>query len=139
MAQTVREVMTPQPMYVKESASLIEAARAMRDHDIGDLIVVRGGDILGMITDRDLVIRGLAEGKDPKTMTVGEICSTDVVTVEPDATVDKVIELMREKAVRRIPVVDDGKPVGILSLGDLAMRKDKDSVLSDISEAPPQR
>lgn len=139
MAQTVRDVMTTQPMHVKESASLIEAARAMRDRDIGDLIVVRGGEILGMVTDRDLVIRGLAEGHDPKTMTVGEICSTDVVTVEPDASVDKVIELMRAKAVRRIPVVDDGKPVGILSLGDLAMRKDKDSVLSDISEAPPQR
>ena len=139
MAQTVRDVMTTQPMHVKESASLIDAARAMRDRDIGDLIVVRGGEILGMVTDRDLVIRGLAEGHDPKTMTVGEICSTDVVTVEPDASVDKVIELMRAKAVRRIPVVDDGKPVGILSLGDLAMRKDKDSVLSDISEAPPQR
>ena len=139
MTQTVRDVMTTQPMHVKESASLIDAARAMRDRDIGDLIVVRGGEILGMVTDRDLVIRGLAEGHDPKTMTVGEICSTDVVTVEPDATVDRVIELMREKAVRRIPVVDDGKPVGILSLGDLAMRKDKDSVLSDISEAPPQR
>jgi CBS domain-containing protein len=139
MAQTVRDVMTTQPMHVKESASLIEAARAMRDRDIGDLIVVRGGEILGMVTDRDLVIRGLAEGHDPKTMTVGEICSTDVVTVEPGASVDRVIELMRAKAVRRIPVVDDGKPVGILSLGDLAMRKDKDSVLSDISEAPPQR
>jgi len=139
MTQTVRDVMTTQPMHVKESASLIDAARAMRDRDIGDLIVVRGGEILGMVTDRDLVIRGLAEGHDPKTMTVGEICSTDVVTVEPDASVDKVIELMRAKAVRRIPVVDDGKPVGILSLGDLAMRKDKDSVLSDISEAPPQR
>jgi len=139
MAQKVREVMTPQPTSVKESTNLFDAARTMRDRDIGDLIVVRGSEILGMITDRDLVIRGLAEGRDPKSMAVGDICSTDVVTVEPDESVDKVIELMREKAVRRIPVVDDGKPVGILSLGDLAMRKDKDSVLSDISEAPPQR
>jgi len=139
MAQTVSEVMTPQPIHVKESATLVDAARAMRDRDIGDLIVVRDGEILGMVTDRDLVIRGLAEGHDPKTMTVGEVCSTDVVTVAPNESVDKVMALMREKAVRRIPVVDEGKPVGILSLGDLAMRKDKDSVLSDISEAPPQR
>lgn len=139
MAQTVRDVMTPQPVHVKESTNLVDAARAMRDRDIGDLIVVRNGEILGMVTDRDIVIRGLAKGGDPKTMTVGEICSTDVVTVAPDESVDTVIKLMREKAVRRIPVVDDRKPVGILSLGDLAMRKDKDSVLSDISEAPPQR
>ncbi len=139
MAQKVREVMTPEPIYVKESTNLIEAARMMRDRDIGDLIVVREGEILGMVTDRDLVIRGLAEGRDPKSTAVGDISSTDVITVEPDESVDKVIELMREKAVRRIPVVDEGKPVGILSLGDLAMKKDKDSVLSDISEAPPQR
>lgn len=139
MAQTVREVMTPQPTYVKENTNLVDAARMMRDHDIGDLIVVRDKEILGMVTDRDLVIRGLAEGHDPKSMMVGEICSKDVVTVEPDEPIDKVIKLMREKAVRRIPVVEEGKPVGILSLGDLAMRKDKDSVLSVISEAPPQR
>src|SRR5258706_14250371 len=100
MAQTVREVMTPQPMHVKESSNLVDAARMMRDRDIGDVIVVRDGEILGMVTDRDLVIRGLAEGRDPKSTTVGEICSTDVITVEPDASVDMVIKLMRDKAVR---------------------------------------
>jgi CBS domain-containing protein len=137
MAQSVREVMTPQPVLLKDSASAVDAARSMRDQNIGDVIVVKNGEICGMVTDRDIVVRIIAEGRDPASVTLGEICSTDVATVEADEEVDKVEKMMREKAIRRIPVVESGRPVGVISLGDLALQRDKKSALADISEAPP--
>lgn len=137
MAQSVREVMTPQPVLLKDSASAVDAARAMRDQNIGDVIVVKNGDICGVVTDRDIVVRAIAEGRDPASVTLGEICSTDVATVEADEEVEKVEKMMREKAIRRVPVVESGRPVGVISLGDLALQRDKKSALADISEAPP--
>lgn len=137
MAQSVREVMTPQPVLLKDSASAVDAARAMRDQDIGDVIVVKNGEICGVVTDRDIVVRAIAESRDPASVTLGEICSTDVATVEAGDDVEKVEKMMREKAIRRVPVVESGRPVGIISLGDLAVQRDKKSALADISEAPP--
>jgi CBS domain-containing protein len=134
----IREIMSPATCTVRPQATLVEAARAMRDQDVGDVIVVSDNDaVTGILTDRDLVVRGIADGRDPSTTTVGEICSGDLVTVTPQDDVRTAIDRMSDHAVRRVPVVEGGKPVGIVSLGDLAIEHDPDSALADISAAPP--
>jgi CBS domain-containing protein len=135
MTQMVREVMTSELVQLASSAPLAEAARRMRDADIGDVIVTEDGTMCGVVTDRDIVVRAIAEGKDPQSATLGDICSHEVVTVSADDSVERAIELMRERAVRRLPVVDGGSPVGIVSIGDLAIERDSDSALADISAA----
>lgn len=137
MGQQVKELMTERPVTLDRDASLAEAARLMRDRGIGDVIVVDGEDAEGIVTDRDIVIRGVAEGADPETTRLGQVVSAELVSVAPDDPVERAIQLMREKAVRRLPVLEGGKPVGVLSLGDLAVARDGDSVLADISEEPP--
>ena len=139
MGQQVKDVMTKGPIALDKDASLVEASRVMRDQGIGDVIVVEGEDAEGIVTDRDIVIRGIAEGVDPNTTRLGQVVTGDLTSVAPDDTVERAIELMREKAVRRLPVLDHGKPVGVISLGDLAIKQDDDSVLADISEAPDDR
>jgi CBS domain-containing protein len=139
MDQQVKEVMTERPITLDKDASLADAARLMRDQGIGDVIVVEGEDAEGIVTDRDIVIRGVAEGADPNTTRLGQVISAELVSVAPDDPVERAIELMRERAVRRLPVLESGKPVGILSLGDIAVARDADSVLADISEEPPGR
>jgi CBS domain-containing protein len=99
-------------------------------------VVRDGGSVCGVVTDRDLVVRGLAEGGDPTTTTLASVYSEDMVQVSADDTVDKAIRLMSDKAVRRIPVMEDGEIVGVVSLGDLAVERDPGSVLGQISAAP---
>jgi CBS domain-containing protein len=130
-------VMTPDPVTMPSSAAVTEAARSMKTRDVGDVIVLEGGMICGVVTDRDIVVRAIADDRDPRETTLGDICSRDVTTVERTATVDDAIRLMREHAVRRLPVTEAGRPVGIVSLGDLAMFRDPDSTLADISGAQP--
>jgi CBS domain-containing protein len=137
MAQNIRDVMTPDPRTVKPSDTVVDAARAMREDDFGAAVVEDNGNIRGLLTDRDIVVRAVAEGRDLSQTKVADVASEDVATVTPDQDVHDAIRLMREKNVRRLPVVEDGKPVGIVSLGDLAMERDPDSVLADISAAPP--
>ena len=137
--QQVKEVMTERPVTLDRTASLAEAAQLMRDRDIGDVIVVEGQDVAGIVTDRDIVIRGVADGADPNRTRVGEVVSGELASVGPDDPVEQAITVMREKAVRRIPVLEGGKLVGIVSLGDLAVERDQSSVLADISEEPPNR
>ncbi|CQR59977.1 CBS domain-containing protein [Streptomyces leeuwenhoekii] len=137
MVQYVRDIMTSEPVTVEPQASVVDVARIMRDEDLGAVLVTEGDRLRGLVTDRDLVIRALAEGGDPQQTTVAGACSDDVVTVRPDEELDHVVELMREHAVRRIPVVDEGHPVGIVSLGDMAMERDPESALGDISVARP--
>lgn len=137
MAQKVREVMTVDPIALQAGASIQEAASQMREQGIGSVPVVDDGRILGMITDRDIVIRTLADGRDPVSMTVGEICSDDLVFVTPEEDADRAVELMRMRAVRRIPVVEGTALVGVLSIGDMALERDETSALADISSAPP--
>jgi CBS domain-containing protein len=139
MVQTVREVMTAGPITLPTDAPLVEAARLMRDRDIGDVIVVEGQNAAGIVTDRDIVVRGMAEGGDPNEMRVGQVVSGDLVSVAPDDPVERAIQLMREKAIRRLPVLEEGKPVGVITIGDLAVERDAESVLADISEEPPTR
>jgi CBS domain-containing protein len=133
---TVRDIMTPDPVACPADATIGEAAELMRDRGIGDVLVERDGELMGLLTDRDIVIRGLAEGLDASS-TVESVCTPRLVTVEPDAPVAEAVEMMRSMAVRRLPVVDQGRPVGIVSLGDLALELDARSALADISAAEP--
>ena len=135
MAQTVREVMTQHVVTLPRTARLRDAARRMKEEDIGDVIVMDDGTICGMVTDRDIVVRAIAEGKDPDSAQLEEICSHEVVSVAPDDSVDQAVQLMRQRAIRRLPVVEGGSPVGIISLGDLAIELDEHSGLADISAA----
>lgn len=136
MSQTVREVMTKDLVVMQPSATLHEAAQAMREHDIGNVLV--GGDegAVGIITDRDIVVRALADGCGAQDK-IGPYVSTDLFTVSQDDLVEEVAKTMAARKVRRVPVVDDNTFVGILSIGDLAEDYAPDSVLGDISEAPP--
>ncbi|CAM5639119.1 CBS domain-containing protein OS=Streptomyces tendae OX=1932 GN=F3L20_16795 PE=4 SV=1 [Streptomyces tendae] len=137
MTQYVRDVMTGDPVTVEPLTSVTAVARIMRDRDLGAVLVTEGDRLRGLVTDRDLVVRSVAEGGDPEQFTVAGACSDDVVTVRSDEELEHAVRLMREHAVRRLPVVDDGRPVGIVSLGDLAMERDPDSALGDISVARP--
>ncbi len=139
MAQTVREVMTAKPVALQSGTTLQEAARAMRDHDVGSVVVLDDDVVRGIVTDRDIVVRAVAEGRDPATTVLAEISSERVVTVSPDDPVDRAVALMREHAVRRLPVVENGRPAGIVSIGDLAIERDPESVLGRISAAEPNR
>jgi CBS domain-containing protein len=139
MMQRVREVMTENPVVLPKDASIVEAARLMRDHGIGDVIVVDGDRAEGIVTDRDIVVRAIAEGTPPDSVKVEDVVSGDLAAVTPDDSVERAIALMREKAIRRVPVVESGKPVGVISIGDLAIERDADSALADISEEPPNR
>ncbi|MFF4579391.1 CBS domain-containing protein [Streptomyces sp. NPDC001389] len=136
MARRVREVMTGNPVTVEKATSLAEAARVMRDAGIGDVLVVDEGRLRGILTDRDLVVRAMADNRDPGETTVQAVCSTDPVTVRPDDGVDQAIALMRRKALRRLPVVTgEGELVGVLSLGDLVVEQDPGSALAAIAAA----
>jgi len=90
-----------------------------------------------LLTDRDITVRVLAESRDPAETQIGEICSTDLVTLAPEDDLAEAVRLVRERAVRRIPVVEAGRPVGVVSIGDLALEQDEGSALADVSAAPP--
>jgi CBS domain-containing protein len=138
MAERIQDVMTTNPETLPESTTVREAAEAMRANDIGDVVVVDdNGKLSGILTDRDIVVRVVAEGRDPRTTRIGDIASRDLTAVSPDDPVDRAVQLMRDKAIRRLPAVDKGKPVGIVSIGDLALDRDPGSALADISAAPP--
>ena len=139
MAQKVEQIMTRDPRTVDASDTVVDAARVMRDNDIGDAVVMDGGQIAGIVTDRDIVVRGVAEGIDPDNTAVTEVCTTGIETIEPEASVDDALSRMRDKDIRRLPVAKNGRPVGIVSLGDLAVEREPDSTLADISAASPDQ
>src|SRR5215467_2735750 len=135
---SVRDVMTPLPRAVDTSASVMDAAEIMRDANIGDVVVLDSGVLYGILTDRDIVVRVLAEGDDPATVPVGQVCSRELTTIPSTASVGDAVRLIREKAIRRLPVVEEGgEVVGILSMGDIAVARDPKSALGDLSAAPP--
>ena len=137
MAQQIRELMTPNPVALPGTASVHEAATAMRDKQIGDVIVIERDQVCGIVTDRDIVVRTVAERQDPATTTLADICSPSLVTVTPTDSVEEAVRRMRTHAIRRLPVVEGGQAVGIVSLGDLAVERDPRSALGGISGAPP--
>ena len=138
MAQSVREVMTENPIVLPVNASVQDAAVRMRDQKIGDIIVEKNGALFGMVTDRDIVVRVVAEGKDARATDLESICSRDLVTLAPDDSIKEARRVMEENAVRRLPVVEggsNGKVIGIVSLGDIAVEKKPKSALGKISAA----
>ncbi|MER5457307.1 MULTISPECIES: CBS domain-containing protein [unclassified Micromonospora] len=135
----VVDVMTKQVIYLSAETTLDEAARVMRDADIGDVVVTDGAELAGILTDRDIVVRAVAENASATTATIGSILTREVVMIEQFCTAAKAAALMRERGIRRILVCDhERKLVGIVSLGDLAMQLDPTSALSEISEQAPQ-
>jgi len=137
MAMMVRDVMTRNPVSCETTTTIVEAARMMRDHDIGDVLVCDGQQLRGIVTDRDIVVRCIAGGADVGRSTLGDVCTGNVMAVSPDSSLADAARTMRECAVRRLPVIEDGRTVGIVSLGDLAVEVDPRSVLADISAAEP--
>ena len=136
----VHEVMTDRPRCVTAETTVSEAAQLMKSDDVGSLPVLDGEQLAGMITDRDIVVRAIAEGKDPRGMPVREVASRELVRVNADDDLSSALQLMATQQVRRLPVVDDdGRLVGILAQADVAREaKDKDSgqMLQDISQSP---
>lgn len=137
-SRPIREVMTAKPLVIETSSTVADAAKAMKGAEVGPVPVVSSdGTLCGIVTDRDIVLRVVAEGLDPSATQVGTIASQRVFTLSPDDSVDAAVKLMREQAIRRLPIVEKEKLVGIVALGDLAQQQDPKSVLADISAAPP--
>ena len=138
MATSVKDIMTPNPIVFPASATIAEAAQGMREFDIGDVLVEVDGRIHGIVTDRDIVVRAVADNCAPDAVTVGEICSEVRVTLAPSDSIHTATRLMRDYALRRVPVIQDGAAVGIVTLGDLAIQTDDSgSALAAISASPP--
>ena len=138
----IRDVMTPNPECVGEKDSIRDVARIMKDQDTGVVPVVEGKKIIGLITDRDIVVRGLAEGKDLQSMRVNELMTKSIRSVREDASVNEALEMMSNSEIRRVPVVNQNDElVGIVSLGDIASQTNQDGrvgkTVENISEAPP--
>jgi CBS domain-containing protein len=136
MAKSIKDAMTTKPASISATSTVADAAQQMRDLDIGNVLIEQDGRLVGIVTDRDLVVRAIAEDRDV-TSTLGDFVSSEVVCITPTDDPDDAIRLMRECALRRVPVVENGRAVGIVSLGDLAGERDPRSVLGEISTAPP--
>lgn len=137
MARKIREIMPEETRTVSMDDTVLRAAEMMRDDDVGDVIVLDGeGGPKGIVTDRDIAVRAVAEGRDPNGTRVADVQSSDLVTISPDEDEEAAARMMREHAVRRLPVVEDGRVVGAISIGDLAMERDPDSALADITASP---
>ncbi|HEY2949040.1 MAG TPA: CBS domain-containing protein [Micromonosporaceae bacterium] len=134
----VSDVMTKEVVYLPAETTVDEAARAMRERNIGDVVVTEGPTLAGVVTDRDIVVRAVAEQRDPNSTTIGTITSRDMIMIQDDASTADAAKMMRDRAVRRLLVCDkDRQLVGILSLGDLAIEMDRESALGEISASPP--
>ena len=132
MDAKVRDVMTPGPIGVDYDQSVGEAARAMRDWGVGAILVVSNGSLYGLVTDRDLVVRAVAEERGADEP-VGPLSSANLIGVDADADVHEAMRLMRQHGVRRLPVLEDGQVAGIVSLGDLAMQDEPDLALAQLT------
>ncbi|MDG4789467.1 CBS domain-containing protein [Micromonospora sp. WMMD1102] len=134
---TVGEFMTTRLVTMDGGDTLTAAAQEMRDSAIGDVIVTNGDDVIGIVTDRDITVRGVAEQLNPSSATLSEILSQDVITVSQYDDAVAAADLMRTYGVRRLPVVEEGRLIGLVSLGDLAVEREPQSVLADISADEP--
>jgi len=134
MGKQIRDVMTPGPETIQADRPVAEAAKMMKEADAGMIPVMDNGNLLGTITDRDIALRVVAEGKDPQSTPVREIASTNVVTIEPDQDLDEALQLMAKHQVRRLPVVEDGRLVGVLAQADVARVGDEKAVGHTVEE-----
>jgi CBS domain-containing protein len=133
----MRDIMSPAPICMAPGESVFAAAKAMKQYGIGTVLVLTDGKLSGLVTDRDITVRVLAENRDPLTTRIGDICSSELAVLGPDDDVEQATRLVRDRAVRRIPVLADGIPVGVVSIGDLALDQDAASALSGVSPASP--
>jgi CBS domain-containing protein len=134
MAESIRDLMTQSPRSLESGSTVMEAARLMRDEDAGLIPVVEGEMLVGTVTDRDIAIRVVAEGKSPESITVGEIASRELVTIDPQQDLDEALRLMARHQIRRLPVVEeDGRLVGIVAQADIA-RNASDAKTGDLVE-----
>jgi CBS domain-containing protein len=133
----MRDIMSPAPISMAPGESVFAAAKAMKQYSIGTVLVLTDGKLSGLVTDRDITVRVLAENRDPLTTRIGDICSSELAVLGPDDDLEQATRLVRERAVRRIPVLADGIPVGVVSIGDLALDEDATSAMSGVSSAPP--
>jgi CBS domain-containing protein len=136
MAQKIQDVMTSNPTTCPHTASLVDAAKKMRDEGIGNVVVTNGDKPCGIVTDRDIVVKAVADGKNPADTTLDDVCAHQLVSVSPGDSLDKAVGIMRDKAIRRVAVMDGGKLTGMVSLGDLAIEGSGEKALDDISAAP---
>ena len=137
MGKHVKDAMTSDVKTATPSQSLTDAAKLMKQEDVGSVPIVDGERLVGMVTDRDIVIRGIADGSDPHAVKVGDIASRDVVTVRPDDDLDEAMRLMAQHQVRRLPVFDDGHLVGVVATADVAQEakeKDLGHIVEEISK-----
>jgi len=136
--QTVRDGMTPNPATVRISDPVAAAALIMRDEDVGSVPVIDEGTVAGIITDRDITTKVVAQGVDPQTAAVSEYMSTHVITGRPDMSVQEAARLMGREQIRRMPIMDQNRLVGIVSLGDLATeaqdQEEAEDALEEISQ-----
>jgi CBS domain-containing protein len=130
----VRELMTKQPTTVEPDATLGEVATLMKQEDCGSIPVVEGNRLVGIVTDRDIVVRAVAAGKDPKTVRVSQVMSSDPVTIGPDAAIDEARKVMADRQIRRLPVVEKGSLVGIIVTAQIARREDQKQMGETIRE-----
>ncbi|MDX6516996.1 MAG: hypothetical protein QOH73_2662 [Gaiellaceae bacterium] len=125
MGKTVQEVMTSNPSTVESSTPIVEAAEIMRREDVGSVPVVEDGRLVGILTDRDIVLRAVAEARDPRTVTCGDIASRHIATIDPHQTIEDAERLMAMHQVRRLPVCEeDGRLVGIVAQADVVRNED---------------
>ncbi|MBL6277380.1 CBS domain-containing protein [Micromonospora fiedleri] len=134
---TVGEFMTTRLVTMDGNDTLVAAAQEMRNSAIGDVVVTDGDNVVGIITDRDITVRGVAESLDPNTTRLNQLTTKDVITVSQYDDAVSAADLMRTYAVRRLPVVEDGRLIGLVSMGDLAVEREPQSVLADISADDP--
>jgi len=137
VAKTVRDVMTSNVRAAASTESLADAAQMMKEEDVGSLPVVEDDRLIGILTDRDIIVRAVAERVDPQSISVGDVASRELVTVEPDQDLDEALSLMARHRVRRLPVVADGRLVGILAQADVAIEakeKNAGEMLEEISQ-----
>lgn len=137
MTQVVRDVMSSRVVTCTPNTPIRDVARKMRDEDIGDVVVTDGDQLRGIVTDRDLVVRCLADTADVSNAKIADCLSSDVVTIPANTSTKEAAKLMAQRSIRRLPVVEDGRPVGIVSLGDLAIENEPKSALAGISAASP--
>jgi len=133
----VRDIMTTAVETATPETNLQDIATMMKNEDVGSIPILDGDELLGIITDRDIVVRCVAAGKDPSDLEAGQILSEDLQTVDPDDDVEDAARMMSERQIRRLPVCEDGNLVGMLSIGDIAVKESEDTAgdaLEDISE-----
>jgi CBS domain-containing protein len=118
--RTVREAMTTSPRSIERGGSVVEAAQMMASEDVGSLPVVEGGELVGMVTDRDLVLQVIAKDRDPSEVRISEVASQNPIVASPEESLDEALKRMAQEQVRRLPVVEAGRLVGILAQADVA-------------------